>query len=185
MLLLQVDSKLVAMRCGPALLAVDQHAADERVQLEALQQQLAAEIAPAAAGAGGISVGLLSRQLLQPFQQLRLSLQEARALQQHQGTVEAWGWRVSFPAAAPAAAGQGMPTMASQSAAVVGAAQAAALHQVPVLAGVALGVVDLQVSCWHRVCVIAGRSNSTMSTNMRCRCLPASLKQAGHTDHTG
>lgn len=179
-LLLQVDSKLVAMRCGPTLLAVDQHAADERVQLEALQQQLAADMAPAAAGAGGSSVGLLSRQLLQPFQQLRLTLQEARALQQHQGAVEAWGWRVAFPAA-----GQDMPSTASQSAAVVGAAQAAALHQMPVLAGVALGVVDLQVSCWHRVCVIAGRSNSTPSTNVRRQCVPASLNQAGQTQHTG
>ena len=40
----QADTKLVVMRCGPVLLAVDQHAADERVQLEALQRQLQAQL---------------------------------------------------------------------------------------------------------------------------------------------
>jgi hypothetical protein len=129
---------------------VDQHAADERVQLEALQQQLAQQmtVTPAAAAAAAAAAAqrddkpegrvgrLLSHQLLQPPQQLSLTLQEARALQQYEPMVEAWGWRVSLTAAAGAAAG---------ATAGVGMTQAAVLQQVPVLAGVTLGTVDLQV----------------------------------------
>lgn len=37
---LQVDKKFIMMVCGSTLVALDQHAADERVGLEALQAQL-------------------------------------------------------------------------------------------------------------------------------------------------
>jgi len=108
----QADNKLVVVRCGSVLLAVDQHAADERVQLEALQQQLAQQLhTPAAAthppshsateraktGAAGhaASGGLLKQQLLQRPQPLNLTLLEARALHQHQALIETWGWRLA------------------------------------------------------------------------------------------
>jgi hypothetical protein len=42
-----VDSKLLLVAHGSRLWLVDQHAADERVQLEALQQHLAADLARA------------------------------------------------------------------------------------------------------------------------------------------
>ncbi len=37
---LQVDKKFIMMVCGSTLVALDQHAADERVRLETLQAQL-------------------------------------------------------------------------------------------------------------------------------------------------
>lgn len=98
----QANNKLVVIRCGSVLLAVDQHAADERVQLEALQQQLAQQMeaaaqqqgptaAAAAAAAtdasGAVSVPLLRHQTLQTAQLLGLSLQEARALELYETQV--------------------------------------------------------------------------------------------------
>jgi DNA mismatch repair ATPase MutL len=152
----QADNKLIAARCGTVLLAVDQHAAHERVQLEALQQQLAQQVnvtsspsgAAAAAAArredkaGGRVGSLLSHQLLQHPQQLNLTLQEACALQQYQPMVEAWGWRVSLTAAAAAAVAGEAAAGATTNA---GITQPAVLQQVPVLAGITLGAVDLQV----------------------------------------
>lgn len=70
----QVDRKLVLVACGGLLAAVDQHAADERVQLEALQDRLAAERAarlrgpPPAAGLQGAGAPLLQQQALRPPQ---------------------------------------------------------------------------------------------------------------------
>jgi hypothetical protein len=129
------------------------------VQLEALQQQLAQQVnvtpspsgaAAAAAAArredkaGGRVGSLLSHQLLQRPQQLNLTLQEACALQQYQPMVEAWGWRVSLTATAAAAAAGEAAAGATTN---VGITQPAVLQQVPVLAGITLGAVDLQV-CW-------------------------------------
>lgn len=127
----QADNKLLVVRCGSVLLAVDQHAADERVQLEALQQQLSQQMhVPAAAAAAGThhpshsaaeglktggaaglaaSGGLLKQQRLQRPQPLNLTLLEARALQQHQALIESWGWRL--------AAAQGPATTATVAAA--------------------------------------------------------------------
>jgi DNA mismatch repair ATPase MutL len=47
---MQMCDKIVVIRCGKSLLAVDQHAADERVQLELLQQALAKTVDSRASG---------------------------------------------------------------------------------------------------------------------------------------
>jgi hypothetical protein len=71
----QVDSKAIVARCGPLLVALDQHAADERIQLEALQAQIARESSAALGGDGrdagsldGSGEGLLQTLPLNPPQ---------------------------------------------------------------------------------------------------------------------
>jgi flagellar motor switch/type III secretory pathway protein FliN len=152
LLLLQVDNKMLVVRCGSVLLAVDQHAADERVQLEALQEQLAAQLQqqrqqaqqahPDAAHqqqqqqAGAAQKQyqdiLLQRQRLVPGLALQLTIAESKALAQHEQQVKAWGWQVLLQESAAAGA--------------AGSVNASALlQQVPVIAGVQLGTFDLQV----------------------------------------
>jgi hypothetical protein len=145
------------------LLAVDQHAADERLQLEALQMRLAGEQQQQ-------QELLLQRRRLFPPHSVSLGMQEARALALYGEAVSAWGWQVVTPGQhQPAVAGLGSgvsketpPGAAAaghqlggginsrgddgSGAALVGAASTVLLQQVPVLAGVQLGAVDLQVS---------------------------------------
>lgn len=74
----QVDRKVVACICADKVVVVDQHAADERVQLERLQAQLADEQAAVPTGPPPSSRGqgadhargspLLQRLALQPPQ---------------------------------------------------------------------------------------------------------------------
>lgn len=74
--------------------------------------------------------------------------QEVRAWQQYQHLVEKWGWRLTLTAAlpaAPAAAAAVAPTAQGAGGVSMGVCQAAVLQQVPVLCGVSLGAVDLQV----------------------------------------
>jgi hypothetical protein len=142
----QVDSKLVAVRCGPTLLAVDQHAADERVQLERLQQRLASQRQDAACagatGAAGVAgEALLQRRVLAPAQAVSLSMQEVRALLLHQQQVRSWGWQVALQTRAGAGGGG----VGAGDGSLLGASTPALLQQVPVLAGVQLGALDLQV----------------------------------------
>lgn len=61
----QVDSKAILAVCGTTLVAIDQHAADERVQLERLQAQLldSSQQEGGSSGRGGSSGG--GSQLLQ------------------------------------------------------------------------------------------------------------------------
>jgi DNA mismatch repair ATPase MutL len=157
LLLLQVDSKMVVVCCGSVLLAVDQHAADERVQLEALQEQLAVQLQQQREQAqrthpdvvqqqqqqqrqqqAGVTQKqdqdiLLQRQRLVPGLTLQLTMAESRALAQHKQQVEAWGWQVLLQESAAAAGVAG------------GVNAPALLQQVPVIAGVQLGTFDLQV----------------------------------------
>jgi hypothetical protein len=148
-LLLQVDGKMIVVRCGSVLLAVDQHAADERVQLEALQQQLAAQLQqqrqqaqqahpdPQQQQQAGTAHkqdhdALLLRQRVVPGVALQLTMAESKALAQYRQQVEAWGWQVLLQEGAAAAA--------------AGSVNASALlQQVPLIAGVQLGTFDLQV----------------------------------------
>jgi hypothetical protein len=73
--LAQINRKAVVAVCGGVVVALDQHAADERVQLEALQAQLAQERAarpaeppPASTAAHQVSGDLLQQLALRPGQ---------------------------------------------------------------------------------------------------------------------
>ncbi|KAL1500004.1 hypothetical protein AB1Y20_012681 [Prymnesium parvum] len=82
----QVERKFIAAYLDGTLLAVDQHAADERVQLEALQ-------AKTYAAAGGPRAGAVEAQWLRPARALRLTAREQSAIQLHSAPLAAWGWR--------------------------------------------------------------------------------------------
>lgn len=152
---MQADSKLVLLRCGSVLLAVDQHAADERVQLEILQQQVAAERQQQQQhGVQGKRqrARLLQQRRLQPAVPLTLSSQEAQALALYPQQVASWGWVVAVPpapgaAAAGSAGGGGTAGGSSRSGGgvLLGATVSGVLRQVPELVGVQLGGLDLQV----------------------------------------
>lgn len=145
------------VKCGPVLLAVDQHAADERVQLELLQQKLSQQLhlqqQPQAtvnplngntSSNGVLSTNLLQRQLLQPPQQLQLSMSEVQAVSSYQQQIEHWGWTLQLVDCRDSsnAAAAGSASAEAISSGVVGTAE---LQQVPVLAGVQLGALDLKV----------------------------------------
>jgi DNA mismatch repair protein MLH3 len=133
----QVDCKAVAARCsgGGVLLAIDQHAADERVRLEALQARVARELdalrgasPPLVAAAGTTS--LLQTMALTPPRLLELSRSERVALCTNLPVVESWGWRVTS-----AGSGSGEQQVLP------------ALHMacMPCVCGVALGALDLRL----------------------------------------
>lgn len=143
----QIDRKVVAAACGPLLVALDQHAADERVQLEALQARLAEERTahlsgppPAKAATKGYDGGVLLQQLiLRRPQPLDLGAVEHQALSSHAALVEQWGWLVAAQKPGAAAAnGQARPLQTS-------AGGATALTAVPLLCGVPLGGLDLKL----------------------------------------
>ncbi|KAJ1615651.1 hypothetical protein T492DRAFT_1112171 [Pavlovales sp. CCMP2436] len=81
----QVDRKWIAVTLGSALALIDQHAADERVQLERL---LAAHL----------DVDWLPRAVestsLEPAEPLALSAHEVVLLREHMHAVQLWGWHV-------------------------------------------------------------------------------------------
>lgn len=134
-LLAQVDNKMLVTRCSGVLLAVDQHAADERVQLEELQQQLEQQMQEAGAVGGSDGAPLLGVQLLSPPARMQLHLRELRGLLQYQQQVQRWGWRASV-------VGSGADDTGSS-----GVGATVLLEQAPLLAGVLLGALDLQVCC--------------------------------------
>lgn len=159
---LQVANKLIVVRCGSVLLAIDQHAADERVQLEALQQQLALQLQqnqPAEQKPGnGTTLSstmqpnskqeglLLQQQPLQPPLKLQLGLSEVKAASMYSHQLEHWGWKVQLLSSRGGDAGvASKPATASS-----GVTTDALLQQVPVLAGVHLGALDLQVGQFRR-----------------------------------
>lgn len=139
---------LVAV-CGSIVLLVDQHAADERVQLECLQDRLSAQLdaggvcttttvpPPAASAAAPLPPLLLARQLWPPLQ-LQLPPDEAAALAQHSTAVGLWGWAWTV---APGNQGEGTAADTHQR----GLTLAVLLQRLPVLAGVQLGALDLRV----------------------------------------
>lgn len=111
-------------------MALDQHAADERVQLEALQARLAAQQEAAVIGGGGGgeeeegAEQLLAEMPLRPPLPLDLSPEERQALQTHAELVRRWGWRV-----------QGAGTVEERQ----------ALCSVPLICGAPLGALDLRI----------------------------------------
>lgn len=143
----QVDRKAIIARCGDVLVALDQHAADERVQLEALQgrlQQAAAGGSLAAATAGDEMTMLLGSIVLRPPQPLPLSADERRALQTHAALVREWGWCVSndssggvITGSATAGGAASTPPPPPQ--------QQLSLSSVPTVCGAALGALDLRL----------------------------------------
>ena len=80
----QVDDKFVPLVAGSLLAVVDQHAADERVQLEALRTELLSE------GGRGRCVAAMPLRLPQP---LVLSDGEVQLLEAFGDRAAAWGWR--------------------------------------------------------------------------------------------
>jgi DNA mismatch repair protein MLH3 len=81
----QVDRKWIAVALGPALALIDQHAADERVQLEALLSKHV--------GADGLPVHAESV-TLEPAEPLALTAHEASLAREHARALELWGWHV-------------------------------------------------------------------------------------------
>ncbi|EIE26083.1 hypothetical protein COCSUDRAFT_40245 [Coccomyxa subellipsoidea C-169] len=86
----QVDRKFIPLVCGSQLAIMDQHAADERVQLEHLQDQVV--------GAGGVPVATHSC-TLSPPQPLDISAAEQHTLDRFNDILEAWGWHWDIPGA--------------------------------------------------------------------------------------
>ena len=85
---LQVDHKFIPILCRNGVLAiVDQHAADERVQLERLKAQIISQ-----SGGGPAGGACPSMQLPSP-QPLRLAADEAPLLEAYGAAAVAWGWR--------------------------------------------------------------------------------------------
>lgn len=87
----QVDRKWLAVRIGPTLALIDQHAADERVQLEAL---LELHVQPDGAPAHIETVRL------DPPERMRPSAHEVALLRHHTREVHSWGWQVRMSGAA-------------------------------------------------------------------------------------
>lgn len=95
----QVDRKWIAVTLGSALALIDQHAADERVQLERLLAlHLTAEGMPAQLGSAELA----------PAEPLALSAHEAALLREHMRAVQTWGWHVRGDVSAAASAGGGV-----------------------------------------------------------------------------
>lgn len=167
---LQVANKVIVVRCGSVLLAVDQHAADERIQLESLQQQVTQQQQQQQATSAVNSTGstankaslpntqqmLLQLQPLHPAQQMQLSMAEVRAVAMYQQQIEHWGWKYQLNGSIgagqdSAGTNRGLATGPmgndSNAAAISNTIDtAAALQQVPLVAGVQLGALDLKVS---------------------------------------
>eukprot|EP00775_Hariotina_reticulata_P004629 gene4629-biopygen6383 len=213
----QVDKKILVAACGNILLAVDQHAADERVQLEALQQQLSDELlhqqqqaALAAARASSDQTShcypphlpqqqkdqqlLLQHKRMMPPQQLHLTMAEEQAWLMHGQVIQSWGWvlkrahsssatassAVSSHCDPAAAAGvdrinaegpvlkteseRAEPAGALARAAAAGVTSWMLLHQVPVFAGVQLGVLDLQLYL-HQLLETGGNDSSSHASS--------------------
>ncbi|KAG8470808.1 hypothetical protein KFE25_009229 [Diacronema lutheri] len=91
----QVDSKWIAVTLGSALALIDQHAADERVQLERL---LAVHL-----DADGLPREPRSVRL-EPAERLALSAHELALLREHMRAVQLWGWQVRGDVSAAASA---------------------------------------------------------------------------------
>eukprot|EP00887_Chlorella_sp_A99_P007462 scaffold2.g7462.t1 len=96
----QVDRKFVPVVCGSLLAIVDQHAADERVQLERLRAQLLEE---------GGRERHVSSMLLRAPQPLQLSEAEVQLLEAFGDRAEQWGWRWARASGDGARTGGGAP----------------------------------------------------------------------------
>ena len=98
---MQVDRKFIAVTVQQTnsrdrvLALVDQHAADERVRVEALQRRF---LRAARAGAGMQAGNAAARQVLHPAQVLHWTPKEEAAWQAHRTTLERWGWRCNIVA---------------------------------------------------------------------------------------
>ncbi|CAM9664071.1 unnamed protein product, partial [Phaeothamnion confervicola] len=127
----QADNKFVLLRAGGVVLCLDQHAADERVRLEALERRVYG------ARRDERNVDVLS---LRPPEVLRATLGDAELLRAHRALLEAW--RFAYDVAPRAEGGR----------------VAIALEAVPVVCGVRLSRSDLLGLVHHlgRVCAGSG-----------------------------
>jgi DNA mismatch repair ATPase MutL len=124
----QLDNKFLVCRVEGLLLAVDQHAADERRRLEFLQQRLTLYVQQVS--------------LLQALP-LPISSAEESVLRSHEAEICAWGFRFRFPGAlSSASASSSSRDAASRSAALV--SNRVLLTSVPLVCGVELDVEDLR-----------------------------------------
>eukprot|EP00803_Ostreobium_quekettii_P008063 evm.model.scf_392.3 EVM.evm.TU.scf_392.3 scf_392:11745-17274(-) len=81
----QVDKKFIILVCGKTVVALDQHAADERVRLESMQHELQA------LGKGGDT--LLDSLSVEPYQAVDLTSLERQMYAEYEQEVWRWGWR--------------------------------------------------------------------------------------------
>jgi hypothetical protein len=127
----QVASKFILLRCGSVLLAADQHAVDERIRYERLTATLLAVLPPSppqtAGQVGGCAA--LGSVALSTSQVVSLSHGEAAAWHAHRGVVQRWGWWLEVPAASQA---DGRTKFT--------------LTHVPLVVGAQLNATDLRVS---------------------------------------
>jgi DNA mismatch repair ATPase MutL len=123
----QLDNKFLVCRVEGLLLAVDQHAADERRRLEFLQQRLTHYVQQVS--------------LLQALP-LPISSAEESVLRSHEAEICAWGFRFRFPGALSAASSSSSRDVASRSTALV--SNRVLLTSVPLVCGVELDVEDLR-----------------------------------------
>jgi hypothetical protein len=91
LVLRQVASKFILLRCGSVLLAADQHAVDERIRYERLTATLLAVLPPSPPLAGQVGgCAALSTVALSTSQVVSLSHGEAAAWHAHRGVVQRW-----------------------------------------------------------------------------------------------
>ncbi|GMH33785.1 hypothetical protein BSKO_01619 [Bryopsis sp. KO-2023] len=83
-ILCQVGRKFVLMVCGEVVVAVDQHAADERVRLEMLQKDLVSV---------GHESGLIQAEELDGSLAINLTHLEQQVFETYKQKVEHWGWK--------------------------------------------------------------------------------------------
>jgi len=84
----QMERKFILATARGRMFALDQHAADERVQLEHLTRATCDAAGMPAAG------GAVARQRLRPVARIALSPHEMALVQQHATRVRDWGWQL-------------------------------------------------------------------------------------------
>lgn len=83
----QVERKFIVARLDGTLLAIDQHAADERVHLERLLQKTVNK-------EGHASESVIQTQTLSHSREIDASASEMAAFSRFRGQLQAWGWNV-------------------------------------------------------------------------------------------
>lgn len=85
----QVDCKFILARAHGTLFVIDQHAADERVRLEHLQEELRGRLCK-----GGVSLA----QEVSPPTEIELTFEEFTCAELYKERIERWGWIVKHQA---------------------------------------------------------------------------------------
>jgi hypothetical protein len=161
----QVDRKFVAVTVqqpdglGRTLLLVDQHAADERIRVEALQESFLrrasscesellvpgdehAALANAAASAPATAAENAPRKVLCPAQKLAWTPEEEATWMTHRAALERWGWRCRGPGDDDAAGSGG--DLHDRRSRAAGAGGVLLVVEVPVVEGKPLSPADLR-----------------------------------------